>query len=163
MKRHILFASSTLVAGAIAVALILRPNRSILPDVDLPAPERLSPALRGVIKSKMTRHAEQLATLMSRVVALDYEGVARAAGAIYDEPTLARPLAGDELNGALPERFFILQDALRAQAQTRVDAAARKETRRIAESSATKRSCVGARNSWEAPPRRSRDRQRPVR
>jgi hypothetical protein len=133
MKRHIVIASSTLIAGAIAVAIFLRPSRSIHPGPELAVPERIAPAARAVIRSKMHRHAEQLSDLVSRVAVLDYDGVARGAGAIFDEPALARPLTGDELNGLLPERFFVLQDALRTHARQVVDAAARRDSVRLAD------------------------------
>jgi hypothetical protein len=134
VDHRFLIATSTLVAGAIAVALILRPSRTIAPGPELGTPERLSPTVRAVIHSKMNRHGEQLTQLVSRVVVLDYDGTARAAGAIFDEPTLARPIAGDELNAALPERFFQYQDALRAGAKELVTTAARRDGARLAES-----------------------------
>jgi len=133
MKQRLLIATSTLVAGAIAVALILRPSRSIPPEPKLAEPERISPAMRAVIRTKMGRHAQQLGALVSRVVVLDYDGVARSAGEIFDEPALARPVSGDELNGVLPERFFELQDALRAEARQLVAAAAARDNARVSE------------------------------
>ena len=142
-SHHYVIGSSTLVAGAIAVALLLRPSHSIKPGPELAAPERLSPVLRGVVHSKMTRHGEELTELVSRVVLLDYDGIARIAGAIYDEPTLARPVAGDELNGALPERYFVYQDALRAEAKSLVEIAARRDRARLADSfAAVTRTCL---------------------
>lgn len=128
MKKQILLASSTLAAAAVAVALILRPARSIRPGAELATPERIPPAARAVIRSKMRRHAEQLPVLLSRAVVLDYDGVASTAGEIFDEPQLARPVRGDELNGLLPERFFVLQGTLRAEARQVVEAAARKDS-----------------------------------
>lgn len=133
MKNRTVIATSTLVAGAIALALILRPTRSIPPGPELAAPERIPPAARAIIRAKMRRHAEQLPTLVSSVVVLDYEGVARSAGEIFDEPALARPVTGDELNGLLPERFFLLQDALRTAARQVVQAAARRDSARLTE------------------------------
>ena len=127
MKHHVVIASSTLVAGAIAVALILRPTHSIAPGPELAAPERIPPAARAVIRSKMQRHAGQLSTLVTSVIVLDYDGVARSAGEIFDEPELSRPVTGDELNGLLPARFFNLQSDLRAQARLVVGAAARRD------------------------------------
>jgi hypothetical protein len=132
--HHFIIGSSTLVAGAVAVALLLRPSRSITPGPELAAPERLSPVVRGVVQSKMTRHGQQLTDLITRVVLIDYDGIARVAGAIYDEPSLARPTAGDQLNGALPERFFVYQDALRAEAKALVEIAARRDRPRLMES-----------------------------
>ena len=63
----------------------------------------------------------------------DFDGAAQTAGDIFDEPGLARPVAGDELNGVLPARFFVLQDALRAQARQVVVAAAGHDGERVAE------------------------------
>ena len=80
----------------------------------------------------MRRHAQQLPVLVSEVAVLDYDGVARTAGEIFDEPQIARPLTGDELNGLLPERFFVLQDALRTSAREVVEAAARRDSVRLA-------------------------------
>jgi hypothetical protein len=127
VKNPLIIATSTLVAGAIALALILRPAQSISPGPELRAPERISPAARSIIHSKMRRHREQLGALLAQVVVLDYEGSARTAGEIFDEPALARPVTGDELNGALPERFFLLQDRLRADARRITAAAARRD------------------------------------
>ena len=91
----------------------------------------------------MGRHDEQMRALLSRVVLLDDDGVARAAGAIFDEPTLARPIAGDELNGLLPERFFALQDELRAQARRLVVASGQHDRQAVAnEFGALAKSCV---------------------
>ena len=131
-QTRTIVASSTLLACAIAVALFLRPARSIPGGPELGAPEHIPSAARAVIASKMRRHAQQLPVLVSEAVVLDYDGVARTAGEIFDEPELARPVTGDELNGLLPERFFVLQDALRTAARQVVDAAARRDSARLA-------------------------------
>ena len=68
----------------------------------------------------MQRHGEQFGNLVSRVVVLDYDGAARTAGEIYDEPTLARPLTGDELKyigkqlvtGTLPKSVIHRKDKM---------------------------------------------------
>jgi len=141
MKHRLVMASSTLVAGAIAVALILRPSRTITPE--LGAPNNIPAAMRGVIKKRMDRHGAQVTDLMSRVVVLDFDAAARTAGEIYDEPLLARPLGGDELNGLLPEAFFVLQDKLHAQSKRVVEAAAHKNAAELAEAFGTlAKSCV---------------------
>lgn len=132
MKIRTIVASSTLLACAIAVALFLRPTRSSSRGPELAAPEHIPPAARAVIASKMRRHAQQLPALVSEVAVLDYDGVARTAGEIFDEPQIARPLTGDELNGLLPERFFVLQDALRTEARRVVEAAAQRDSTRLA-------------------------------
>lgn len=89
--------------------------------------------MRAVIASKMRRHREQLPALVSSVIVLDYDGTARAAGEIFDEPEIARPVSGDELNVMLPERFFVLQEALRSGARQVVESAAQHDSRRLAE------------------------------
>src|SRR5438477_11963766 len=110
MSHRWVLASSTFVAGAIAAALILRPSRTIQPE--LPPPAHIPPAARAILKARMDRHGAQMGDLVSTLLLLDYDGAARVAGAIYDEPTVARPLASDDLNQLLPERFFVLQDQL---------------------------------------------------
>jgi hypothetical protein len=132
VKNKFVVGTSTLVAGAIAIALILRPSRSISPSPEMGTPEHIPPAARAVIRSRMQHHGAQLGALVSQVVLLDYEAVAHTAGEIYDEPTLARPLTGDELNGVLPERFFALQDDLRSDARRLVAAAARRDSAQLA-------------------------------
>jgi hypothetical protein len=143
LKSPLLLASSTFIAGAIAVALLLRPSRSIQSGPEMAEPARIPPALRSVIASKMHRHAEQMPALVQRVAVLDYDGVAKVAGEIFDEPRLARPLAGEELNGLLPPRFFDLQDALGAEARRVVDAAARRDPAQLGDAfGALTKTCV---------------------
>jgi hypothetical protein len=125
MKTRTLVVSSGLVAALVAGALFLRPSRTLYRGPEMGPPAHIPPAARAVIATKMGRHSQQLSTLLMSVLVLDDDGVARVAGEIFDEPQLARPLGGDELNGLLPERFFQLQDALRAQAREVVAVAAR--------------------------------------
>ena len=132
MKRAIIV-SSTALGCAIALALVLRPSRTIQRGPELAVPEHIPPAMRAVIASKMRRHGEQLPALVSKVVVLDYDGAARTGGEIFDEPGIARPVSGDELNRVLPERFFVLQDALRGGARRIVEAAARRDSAQLAE------------------------------
>ena len=134
MRNRTIIAMSTVIAGALGLALFLRPSHSIPPGPELAAPERIPPAARAVIRAKMRRHAEQLPALMSSAVVLDYDGVARAAGEIFDEPMLARPTSDEELNRLLPERFFVLQDKLRSEARLVVEAAARRNSAQLAQS-----------------------------
>jgi hypothetical protein len=106
------------VAVVAGLALWLRPHRigreELVATTSIPAP------VRTAIRTKMLRHHEQMQALVSRVVLMDGDGVARVAGEIFDEPALARPLVGDELNGFLPERFFVLRDEMRARARALV-------------------------------------------
>ena len=136
-----MLASSTFLAGAVAIALFLRPSRTIQPE--LPPPHGIPPALRAVLAQRMQRHGEEMRDLVSSALVLDYQGAARAAGAIYDEPTIARPLAPDELNQLIPDRFFVLQDQARAQTRQVVRAAAEGDGTKVAEElGALTRTCV---------------------
>lgn len=144
MKTGTLVLSSGLVAAAVAGALFLRPSRTLYRGPEMGPPARIPAAARAVIATKMGRHGQQLSALLMSVLVLDDDGVARIAGEIFDEPQLARPIAGDELNGLLPERFFQLQDALRAQAREVAAIAARHDRARLPESFAQlTKTCVG--------------------
>jgi hypothetical protein len=128
---------ATLVGGA----LFLRPRPTA--QEKLPEPGNIPSAARQVLRSKMGRHDLQMRTLLSRVVLLDDDGTARAAGEIFDEPALARPLANDELNRLLPERFFELQDELHARAKKLVVASQAHDRRAEAEEfAALTKTCV---------------------
>lgn len=115
MTKAVTITGAAVLAGAVGLALLLRPQP--MGNERLPETASIPPAARQVIRSKMGRHDLQMRTLLSRVVLLDDDGAARAAGEIFDEPSLARPVVGDELNGLLPERFFTLQDELKASAR----------------------------------------------
>jgi hypothetical protein len=147
MRKTLLIASSTLVAGAIATAIFLRPTRMGIEK--LPEPSYLPPAARQVLKGRMERHGDQMRELVMRVILMDDDGAARVAGEIHDEPTLARPLAGDELNGLLPEHFFVLQDELKASAKRMVAALARADRGAVGDELATlTRSCVACHDAY---------------
>ncbi len=127
MKTHHIVLSSTVIGVFVALALLLRPSKTIHRGPEMARAERIPAPARAVIASKMHRHADQLPQLLMAVVVLDYDAAARTAGEVFDEPALARPIAGDELNGLLPERFFELQDALRARVRAVVTAAAKRD------------------------------------
>lgn len=131
-----------LIAVVVGAAILLRP-KPVARD-ELPSSPTMPPAVRQIVRSKMGRHDAQMKALMTRVVLLDDDGVARVAGEIFDEPALARPIAGDELNGLIPERFFALQDDFRAHARQLVITSAQHDRAAIAnEFAALARSCVG--------------------
>jgi hypothetical protein len=132
---------SLLLASAVGLAFLLR-SKPIARD-ELPASPPMPPAARQVVRSKMERHEAQMKALVSRVVLLDDDGVARVAGEIFDEPAIARPVVGDELNGLIPARFFVLQDDLRARARQLVIASGSHDHEAIAnEFAAIAKSCV---------------------
>ena len=115
VTKTITIGGSVVLATAIGLALLLRP-RPVARE-ELAVSPAIPPAALQAVRSKMARHDVQMRALLSRVVLLDDDGVARTAGEIFDEPALARPIGGDELNGLLPERFFVLQDELKARAR----------------------------------------------
>lgn len=144
MKRYAILGSSTAVAIIVATALFLRPSRTIWRGAELAAPDHIPAAARAVIHTMMTRHRELVGDLVTRVILLDYDGVARTAGDLYDEPALAKPIVGDELNSALPAHFFDLQKDMRDGTRRVVEAAARKDGARVAEDfAALTKTCIG--------------------
>ena len=97
----------------------------------------------------MGRHDTQMRRLVSAVIVLDDDAVARVAGEIFDEPALARPVAGDELNGMLPARFFVLQDDLRSRARALVIATQQRNRAALAdEFAALTKSCVACHDAY---------------
>ena len=129
------------VAVLAGLALFLKPRKL---GRELPAPGALPPAAVAVLKTKMTHHEAQMTGLLRQVLLLDDEGIARAAGEIFDEPELARPVLGDELNALLPERFFTLQGEVREHARRLAAASARHDRVAVPEEfAALSKACVG--------------------
>jgi hypothetical protein len=132
---------SVFLATVVGAAVLLQSRRTAHDELTA-SPTMPAPA-RQVVRSKMARHEAQMKALVSRVVLLDDDGVARVAGEIFDEPALARPIGGDELNGMIPERYFALQDDLRARARQLVIASSSHNREAIAnEFAAIAKSCV---------------------
>jgi hypothetical protein len=131
VTKTVAIVGSSVLAAAVGLAIFLRPRSAA--HEHLPASTTIPPAMVQVLRSKMGRHDAQMKALVSRVVLLDDDGAARAAGEIFDEPALARPLGGDELNGLLPERFFQLQDQLRAQTRRLVIATGQHDRQAVAQ------------------------------
>jgi cytochrome c556 len=102
-----------LCAGALVSAEEPRAERHLSPPGDL------SPAVRQLLHERMARHGRTMSALVQSVIVLDWNESSRLAREIVEEPRLARPISKDasELNSALPERFFQLQDELRERAQ----------------------------------------------
>ena len=141
VRKTVTIAGSVVLATVIGVGLFLRPRPTA--QDHLAAPASLSAMARQALRTKMVRHGVQMETLVSRVVMLDDDGVARVAGEIFDEPALARPVAGDELNDLLPARFFALQDELKARSRRLVAASTSRDHAAIAdEFGALAKSCV---------------------
>jgi hypothetical protein len=141
VTKTVTIAGSIILAAAVGVALFLRPRSTA--QEQLAAPASIPAIARRTLQTKMARHDAQMRTLVSRVVLLDDDGVARVAGEIFDEPSLARPVAGDELNGLLPARFFALQDELKAGARRLVTASASRNHAAMAdEFAALAKTCI---------------------
>lgn len=98
-------------------------------DYKLATPDYLPALARSLLHSRMQRHGRDQSRLVLAVTLLQRDVVKSIADDIAAEPRLVRPLAEgrDELNSALPERFFVLQDALRLRAKDLSAAAAKKD------------------------------------
>ncbi len=88
-------------------------------DPSLGRPDYLSDLARQILRRRMERHGRDMIHLMTGVVLLRREVVQTIAQEIAREPRITRPLpdSRDELNSALPEKFFVLQDELRDRAK----------------------------------------------
>jgi hypothetical protein len=141
VTKRVTIAGSVILATVVGLGLFLRPRP--MAQERLAEPASIPAIARQVLRTKMARHEVQMRTLVSRVVMLDDDGIARAAGAIFDEPALARPLTGDELNGLMPKQFFALQDELKARARRLVAASISRDHAAMAdEFAALAKSCV---------------------
>ncbi len=98
-------------------------------DKVLPTPDYLPPLARAVLHKAMQRHGRDQSRLVLAVTLLQRNLVKSIASEIAAEPRLVRPLGEgrDELNSALPERFFVLQDSLRLRAKELAQAAEKKD------------------------------------
>jgi hypothetical protein len=109
--------------------------RAVSPPERLAPPQYLPASARAVLRTLMPAHAHDMADLMSAIMVLHYDEIHERAGAIATDATFARPLTGDasELNTALPERFFLLQDELRARAGTLAQVATKSSALAVAD------------------------------
>jgi hypothetical protein len=101
----------------------------------LDPPEDLSNTARSILRSRMASHARDMGDLMSAVMILEYPAIRERASRISSDVSLARPLSADatELNAALPERFFDLQDELKVRATALGVASAQNDAFRVAD------------------------------
>jgi cytochrome c556 len=97
-------------------------------------PEPLSPAAREILKTRMASHAHDMGELVQAIMLLDYPRISQLGNAIASDVNLSRPITGDatELNAALPEKFFVRQDELRAHARALAAAAQALDPYRVA-------------------------------
>lgn len=110
----------TAALGAEPAAKAPKPQQKVTPTArkGLEEPSYLSLIARQLLKQRMARHGADMLALVQAVLFLDHQTTQRLAAEIAAEPRLTRPIAGglDDVNAALPERFFILQDELKSRA-----------------------------------------------
>ena len=113
----VLLASASVVA-ADPVAKAVPAKKAAVVKQGLEAPSYLSAIARQLLKQRMKRHGADMLSMVTAVILLDHEATQRLAAELAAEPRLTRPIAGgaDDVNAALPERFFVLQDELRSRA-----------------------------------------------
>jgi hypothetical protein len=99
-------------------------------------PEQLSPTARELLKVRMASHARDMGELTSAIMLLRYPEIRDGALRVAGDASLSRPLTADatELNAALPEKFFLYQDALRLEGKTLAEAAERQQPFDVADS-----------------------------
>lgn len=120
----------------------------------LPAPDYLNELARQLLRKRMARHGHDMTLLVQGVILLQRDVVTELAGSIASEPRITRPIAGgaDDLNAALPERFFVLQDQLRERARALSEVAKQKDdaalAARLGELTQT---CVGCHSAYLEP------------
>jgi hypothetical protein len=140
MVRGLLLGASLLPACAASTNSSTQPpqqaqlTQAISPPDRAGPPEPLSPAARELLKTRMASHARDMGELVSAIMLLDYPRIARLGNAIASDVNLSRPISGDatELNSALPEKFFVRQDQLRAGAKALAAAAEAMDPVRVA-------------------------------
>lgn len=91
---------------------------------------------RRLLRNRMQRHGRQAVDLVNAAVLLDYATAEAIAADIADEPRIVPPVPGsdEELNRALPQRFFLLQDALRSHARECAQASRARDPARLGRS-----------------------------
>lgn len=96
-----------------------------VPRQHLKEPDYLPKLARQLLRERMERHSDEMVQLVMAVTLLQRERVIVLANDIAAEPRLTRPIAGgdNDLNMALPNQLFVLQDELRSRAKTLADAA----------------------------------------
>ena len=119
-----------------AAAPVPKEKTELARDIVLPEPDYLPPLARRLLRKRMERHGRDQSRLVLAVTLLQRDVVKSIAGDIAAEPRIVRPLAEgrDDLNAALPERFFVLEDALRLRAKELVAAVANKDDVGLAKS-----------------------------
>jgi hypothetical protein len=124
---------------------------------ELGKPKALPELAREILRSRMQHHGVELVTLIQSVVLLQHNLTEQLGTDIANEPRLVRSTSegADELNSALPERFFVLQDELRAHAKAVAGAAHRRDEPALASAlGQLTETCVACHSVWLHPPQR---------
>ena len=124
----------------------------------LETPSYLSPIARQLLKQRMARHGGDTLALVQAVLFLDHATTQRLAAEIAAEPRLTRPIAGgaDDVNAALPERFFVLQDELKSRALDLAQAARGPDNEKLAARlGELTQTCVACHATYLEPPRQA--------
>lgn len=120
----------------------------------LARPDYLSDLARQILRRRMDRHGRDMHQLTNSVVLLRRDVARVLAEGIATEPRIVRPLpdSRDELNTALPERFFVLQDELRDRAKSLAEAAKKGTDRELGEAFARMmQTCVACHSAFLNP------------
>lgn len=141
-SRRIFVATALVLAGSCATQPPPQPPQqaqlaqAVAAPSRLHPPEQLSGTARVILKTRMASHARDMRELMSDIMLLQYPEVGAGARRVAADASLSRPLTEDasELNSALPEKFFLYQDALRLEAKALAEAAARENPFDVADS-----------------------------
>jgi hypothetical protein len=111
--------------GLLVVAVSALALAGDVPRGRLAEPDYLPPLARELLRTRMQQHGDQMMRLVMAVTLLQRERAYALATDIANEPRLTKPIAGGEndLNVALPDQLFVLQDELRSRAKAVAEAA----------------------------------------
>ncbi len=140
-----------LAAEAKAPPAKANPSTERRPKPQLETPDYMPEVARTLIRQRMARHGGDMTDLVLAVTLLQRQSVRELSQRIANEPKWSRPVAGgaDDLNAALPERFFVLQDELKHRAQLLDAAAAKKDDAALAaEFGRLAATCVGCHSAY---------------
>lgn len=158
--RVLLIAAISVVSTLALADDTAKPSPKPKPEVvreELGRPDYLSDLARQILRRRMERHGKDMTHLMTGVVLLKRDMVEVLAQSLAHEPRITRPLpdAKDELNSALPEKFFVLQDELRDRAKGLAEAARSKDDKQLGESFARLTStCIACHSAFLNSPKR---------
>lgn len=130
-------------------------KKAAAPKTGLGTPSYLSQIARQLLTQRMLRHGRDTLNLVQSVLFLDRETTQRLAAEIAAEPRLTRPIAGgaDDVNAALPERFFVLQDELKSRALDLAEAARSPDNEKLAKRlGELTQTCVSCHSAYLEPP-----------